>query len=100
MTPLVRRYVKTSFLFLVAGLLLGASIVIGEFVMGVSPPRLHVTAHALRASAEFIAGFTPAPTLRLLIAAGGAGQLAGTVLFVVNMWSRVRMPSIHPPAGG
>ena len=45
MTPLVRRYIKTSFAFLVAGLLLGGFIVVGEFVLGVYPPRLWITAH-------------------------------------------------------
>jgi len=45
MTPLVRRYVKTSFVFLVAGLLLGGWIIVGEFVLGVYPPRLFITAH-------------------------------------------------------
>jgi len=141
MTPLVRRYVKTSFLFLVAGLLVGGYILVGEFVLGVFPPRLVITAHvhlllvgfvlmlvmgvatwmfprpgrddvryrpalaevvywvmtvstATRATAELAAG--AAPQARWLIAAGGLGQLAGTALFVVNMWSRVRMPSIPP----
>ena len=32
MTPLVRRYVKTSFGFLVLGLLIGGWIIVGEFV--------------------------------------------------------------------
>src|SRR4029079_1101212 len=45
MTPLVRRYVKTSFVFLVAWLLLGGWIIVGEFVLGVYPPRLFITAH-------------------------------------------------------
>ena len=45
MPPLVRRYVKTSFVFLTLGLLLGGWIIVGEFVLGVYPPRLHVTAH-------------------------------------------------------
>jgi heme/copper-type cytochrome/quinol oxidase subunit 1 len=43
--PLVRRYIKTSFVFLVAGLLLGGYILYGEFVSGVYPPRLFITAH-------------------------------------------------------
>jgi cbb3-type cytochrome oxidase subunit 1 len=43
--PLVRRYIKTSFVFLALGLLLGGWIIVGEFVLGVYPPRLHVTAH-------------------------------------------------------
>jgi len=45
MPPLVRRYVKTSFVFLVLGLLLGGWILVGEFVLGSYPPRLFITAH-------------------------------------------------------
>jgi cbb3-type cytochrome oxidase subunit 1 len=44
--PLVRRYVKTSFVFLALGLLLGGWISVGEFLLGVYPPRLYITAHA------------------------------------------------------
>jgi hypothetical protein len=55
-------------------------------------------ATALRATAEIAGAFTPAPALRFAIVAGGLGQLIGTVLFVVNMWSRVRMPTaVLPP---
>jgi cbb3-type cytochrome oxidase subunit 1 len=43
--PLVRRYIKTSFVFLALGLLLGGWISVGEFILGVYPPRLHITAH-------------------------------------------------------
>src|SRR3972149_2470697 len=43
--PLVRRYIKTSFVFLVAGLLLGGWILVSEFVLGAWPPRLLLTAH-------------------------------------------------------
>ena len=46
MTPLIRRYIKTSFVFLLAGLLLGAYIVVGQSVLDASPPRLLITAHA------------------------------------------------------
>ncbi|HXJ83434.1 MAG TPA: hypothetical protein VMS64_32710 [Candidatus Methylomirabilis sp.] len=46
MTPLVRRYIKTSFVFLLLGLALGAYIVIGQYVLGVHPPQLLATAHA------------------------------------------------------
>lgn len=46
MTPLVRRYIKTSFVFLVAGLGLGAYIVVVQFILDAYPPRLLVTAHA------------------------------------------------------
>lgn len=45
MPPLVRRYVKTAFVFLVVGLLLGGWILVGEFVVGAYPPRLFITAH-------------------------------------------------------
>jgi cbb3-type cytochrome oxidase subunit 1 len=143
-TPLVRRYVKTSFAFLLAGLVLGAYTIVGQFVFGVYPPRPYVTAHAhlllvgfmlmivigvatwmfprparddaryrpalaeavywimttstaLRAACEITAGLVPAPTLRFGIALGGLGQFAGAVLFVVNMWTRIRMPQVPPP---
>jgi cbb3-type cytochrome oxidase subunit 1 len=145
-TPLVRRYIKTSFVFLMAGLLVGAYIVVAEFLLQAYPPRLHVTAHvhlllvgfmlmivmgvatwmfprparddaryrpaladavywimtvatAVRALAELLAPLGATSALRPVIALGGLGQLAGTVLFVVNMWSRVRMPAPIPPSG-
>jgi len=143
-TPLVRRYIKTSFVFLLAGLVLGGWIIVAEFVVGHYPPRLFITAHvhlllvgfmlmivmgvatwmfprpakedtgyrpglaevvywlmtvatAVRAAAELWAGLSPAPVLRLAIAAGGLGQLAGAGLFVLNMWRRVRMPPAAVP---
>jgi len=43
--PLVRRYIKTSFVFLIAGLLLGGYVTVAEFLVGAYPPRLFVTAH-------------------------------------------------------
>jgi cbb3-type cytochrome oxidase subunit 1 len=46
MTPLVRRYIKTSFGFLLSGLVLGGYIVFAQFVLGIYPPRLLTTAHA------------------------------------------------------
>ncbi len=46
MTPLIRRYIKTSFVFLVAGLALGAYIVVAQFLFDAYPPRLLITAHA------------------------------------------------------
>ena len=144
MPPLVRRYVKTSFVFLIFGLVLGGYIVVAPFVIGVYPPRLFITAHVhlllvgfmlmivmgvatwmfprparddqryhpkmadavywlmtvatvVRALAELTAPFTPAPAVRVVIAAGGLGQLAGALLFVINMWSRVRMPAVPAP---
>ena len=45
MPPLVRRYIKTSFGFLLAGLLLGAYVTVSQSV-GAYPPRLVITAHA------------------------------------------------------
>jgi hypothetical protein len=54
-------------------------------------------ATVLRAVAELTAPFTPAPAVRVVIAAGGLGQLAGALLFVINMWSRVRMPAVPGP---
>jgi cbb3-type cytochrome oxidase subunit 1 len=146
MTPLIRRYIKTSFVFLLAGLLIGAYIVVGQFVLDVYPPRLLITAHAhlllvgfmlmmimgvatwmvprparddaryrtelaeavywvmtastaIRAGAEISVGLAGTLGLRWLIALGGLGQLAGTALFVLNMWRRVRMPpAAAPPA--
>lgn len=41
-----------------------------------------------------LAGWSAAPVLRILVAVGGLGQLLGAALFVVNMWTRVRMPTI------
>ena len=143
MPPLVRRYIKTSFAFLVVGLLLGGYLTVGEFLLGAYPPRLAITAHvhlllvgfmlmmvmgvatwmfprpakedtryrpelaeavywvmtlstALRAAAEVAAGWSSAPLLRVLVALGSLGQLLGAALFVVNMWTRVRMPSVPP----
>ena len=143
MTPLVRRYVKTSFAFLMVGLVLGGYILVGEFVLNAYPPRLLITAHvhlllvgfmlmivmgvatwmfprparddpryrpelaeavywvmtlstAVRAAGEIAGGFGPSPMFRLMIAAGGLGQLIGAALFVINMWTRVRMPAVPP----
>ena len=39
MPPLVRRYIKTSFVFLLAGLGLGGYIIVAQFVVGAYPPR-------------------------------------------------------------
>lgn len=144
MTPLIRRYIKTSFVFLVSGLVLGAYIVIAQFLLDAYPPRLLVTAHAhlllvgfmlmmvmgvatwmfprparedsryrpelaeavywvmtaataVRAGAE-LGVAAGALGLRWLIAIGGLGQLAGAVLFVLNMWWRVRMPPTAAPS--
>jgi hypothetical protein len=145
-TPLVRRYIKTSFVFLAAGLVLGAYLLVSQFALGVYPSRLLVTAHvhlllvgfmlmivmgvatwmfprpgrdemryrpglaavvywlvtlstAVRAAGEVLASTAGLPGLRLLILTGGLGQLAGALLFVANMWWRVRMPPAASPPG-
>ena len=54
-------------------------------------------ATAFRAAGELLAGISPSPALRLLIAAGGLGQVLGALLFVFNMWRRVRMPPAALP---
>ncbi|MBI3629736.1 MAG: hypothetical protein HY217_09210 [Candidatus Rokubacteria bacterium] len=51
----------------------------------------------LRSAAEVLASWWTARWLRAAIVAGGLGQLRGTALFVLNMWSRVRMPSAAGP---
>ncbi len=120
MTPLIRRYIKTSFVFLMAGLLLGTWIVVDEFVFESYPPRLVITTHAhlpryrpelaeavywimaaataVRAGAELLVAFAGLTGIRWLIAAGGLGQLAGALLFALNMWWRVRMPPAAAPS--
>ncbi len=45
MPPLIRRYIKTSFAFLIAGVLLGSYVSVGQFLAGAYPPRLVITAH-------------------------------------------------------
>ena len=53
-------------------------------------------ATAARAVAEVVAPYSGLPALRWVIALGGLGQLAGAGLFIVNTWSRVRMPAAVP----
>lgn len=143
MPPLIRRYIKTSFAFLIAGVLLGSYVSIGQFLVGTYPPRLVVTAHVhlllvgfmlmivmgvatwmfprparddrryrpelaetvywlmtaatcVRALAELLAAHSDSMALRVVIALGGLGQAGGVLLFVVNMWTRVRMPPAAP----
>ena len=139
MTPLVRRYIKTSLVFLAFGLALGAYIVVSQFLGDVYPSRLLVTAHAhlllvgfmlmmvmgvatgmfprparddrryrpelaeavywvmtiataARAGAEIAVATAGTLGLRWLIAVGGSGQLVAAMLFVLNIWWRIRMP--------
>src|SRR5262249_22871008 len=44
MPPLIRRYIKTSFVFLIVGVLVGGWVLLGEFILGRCPPRLVITA--------------------------------------------------------
>ena len=143
MPPLIRRYIKTSFAFLIAGVLLGSYVSVGQYVVATYPPRLIITAHVhlllvgfvlmivmgvatwmfprparddaryrpelaeaiywtmtvatcVRAVAELLAAYSDSSALRAAIALGGLGQAAGVLLFVINMWTRVRMPSTAP----
>jgi cbb3-type cytochrome oxidase subunit 1 len=144
MPPLIRRYIKTSFAFLIAGVLLGTYASVSQYLLGAYPPRLLITAHVhlllvgfmlmivmgvatwmfprparddlryrpelaeavywlmtastcVRALAEMFAAFADSTALRMTVALGGAGQAGGVLLFVANMWTRVRMPSAAPP---
>ena len=144
MTTLVRRYIKTSFAFLVLGLALGAYITVEVNLRGHGVPWPLMTAHAhlllvgfmltmvfgvatwmfprpgkgatryhpgvaeavywiltastvARVAGEVGAGAMGARGSSLA-ALGGLGQVAAGLLFVVNMWSRVRMPGSS--AGG
>ena len=45
MTRLARLYIKTSLVFLVAGLLVGGYLIVMEFLLGTYPSRLLITAH-------------------------------------------------------
>jgi len=143
MPPLIRRYIKTSFAFLLAGVLLGSHVSVGQYVVATYPPRLIITAHVhlllvgfmlmivmgvatwmfprparddaryrpelaeavywtmtvatcVRAGAKILGAYADSSALRAAIALGGLGQAAGVLLFVVNMWTRVRMPSAAP----
>jgi cbb3-type cytochrome oxidase subunit 1 len=53
---------------------------------------------ALRAISEVAAGVAEdGALLRTVIVVGGSAQLVGALLFVANMWWRVRMPVTPPP---
>lgn len=78
---------------------------VAEFLRGTSPPRTFVTAHVHLLLVGFVLLlvmgvatwiFPRAAGARIVVAAGGLGQLLGSLLFVVNMWGRVRMPSGLP----
>jgi hypothetical protein len=138
MTPLIRLYVKTSFVFLMLGLALGGYIAVEVNLLGRAVPWPLITAHthlvlvgfmlmlvfgvatwmfprparddaryrpglawfvywlltvstAVRALGEVVAAFAGSRGSPLA-ALGGLGQVAAAIVFVVNMWTRVRMP--------
>lgn len=45
MPPLIRRYIKTSFAFLITGVILGTYVSVSQYLLGVYPSRLFITAH-------------------------------------------------------
>jgi hypothetical protein len=139
MTGLVRLYVKTSLVFLLAGLALGAYATVEVNLRGRAVPWPVITAHThlvlvgfmlmmvfgvatwmfprparddpryrpglalvvywvltastvARTVGELSAAAAGARGGSVLAAAGGIGQLVAALLFVVNVWARVRMP--------
>jgi heme/copper-type cytochrome/quinol oxidase subunit 1 len=144
MTPLVRLYVKTSFVFLLVGLALGGYVSLEVNLIGRGVPWPLITAHVhlllvgfllmlvfgiatwmfprpgredvsyrprlawvvywlltastvVRALGELGAAITGTRG-SALAAVGGLGQLAAAIVFVVNMWTRIRMPGgLAPP---
>ena len=143
MTPLVRLYVKTSFVFLLLGLVLGGYVTIQVNLLGRGVPWPLITAHVhvllvgflltlvfgvatwmfprpARDDARYRPGLawlvywllTASTAIRALgevgaaevgsrgsplAALGGLGQLAAAIVFVANMWTRVRMPGPIAP---
>ena len=144
MTSLVRLYIKTSFVFLLLGLILGGYITVVVNLAGRAVPWPLITAHVhlllvgfmltlvfgvatwmfprpAREDARYRPGLawlvywllTASTVVRMLgelgaavagargtplAALGGLGQLAAALVFVVNMWTRVRMPGgLAPP---
>ena len=144
-TPLVRLYVKTSFVFLIVGLVLGGYVTVQVNLVGRGVPWPLIAAHThlilvgfvlmlvfgvatwmfprpARSDGRYRPGLawiaywllTASTVLRTLgeftaaagggrgsslAALGGLGQIAAAVVFVINMWTRVRMPGgVAPPA--
>lgn len=101
MTSLIRRYIKTSFVFLLAGLVLGAYVVVGQFVLDAYPSRLLITAHAHLLLVGFMLMMVMGVATWMFPrpARDDPRNRPGTALFVLNMWWRVRMPpAAAPPA--
>ena len=144
MTPLVRLYIKTSFVFLLLGLVLGGYVTVVVNLAGRAVPWPLITAHVHLLLVGFMLTLvfgvatwmfprpprddaryrpwlawlvywllTASTVVRLagelgaaavgtrgssLAALGGLGQLAAALVFVVNMWTRVRMPGGIAPS--
>ena len=145
MTPVVRLYVKTSFVFLLLGLALGGYITVQVNLVGRGVPWPLITAHVHLVLVGFmlmlvfgvatwmfprpardhgryrpelaqavywlLTASTIVRTLgelaaaatwtrgSVLAAVGGLGQLGAALVFVINMWTRVRMPGgLAPPS--
>ncbi len=143
MPPVVRRYIKTAFVFLLLGLLTGAIMSIDQGLLGRPVPLFLIAAHthallvgfmfmmivgvatwmfprlargdtryrpgvaeavywilmlstALRFAGEVTAAYRPFPGLWPIITAGRLGQVLGGILFVANIWPRVRSASTFP----
>ncbi len=144
MPPLIRRYIKTGFAFLLLGMALGAYATFQVNVRGRGVPWPLITAHvhlvlvgfmlmlvfgvaswmfprparddaryrpwlaevvywvltvstAARTVGELASAVAGVRGGSWLAAVGGFGQLGAALLFVVNMWVRVRMPTAAPP---
>lgn len=98
MPPLIRRYIKTSFVFLVAGLLLGGYILYREFVSGVYPPRLVITAHVHLLLVGFMLMLVMGVATWMFPRPARDDRRYRPELAEANMWWRVRMPVTPPPA--
>ena len=145
MPPLVRRYIKTAFLFMALGMLAGAFMSVNQGFLSRAVPFMLVVAHVhallvgfvlmlivgvatwmfprparddrryrpelaetiywimtlatlLRFVAQVVEAYRPGRGLALLIALGGLGQVLAAFLFVYNMWTRVRAPSMPVPS--
>lgn len=137
MTDLVRRFIKTAILFLVLGLLTGATLLVRRELFGDWPSAYSVSAHThavfvgfvmfmilgvalwifpkplqndrryrpawietaywvllvgtlARFVGELLQGFSDLRLLAWLTVVGGLAQLAGLLLYVWTMWSRIR----------
>jgi uncharacterized integral membrane protein len=147
MPTLIRRYIKTSFVFLLVGILIGAYVTVEVNVFGRGVPWPLITAHVhlllvgfmlmmvfgvatwmfprpsredtryrpglaslvywllMTSTVVRVLGELSAAAIQLrtspFAAVGGLGQAAAVVLFIANMWWRIRIPAAAtPPAAG